>query len=192
MTVMLMRDLVKLLDCRLADDQVAVIDVQYRATGQVRSVSRALAASPEGCLAMASVLAALEVAPGIEPVPEARLDRLVIGMRRSDLDCERQPPERQVPPVRPGAGILAPKKTRNVTPHYPQSLIEARVQGVVIVEATIPVSGCVADATVLRSPHPGLDVASLLAVSEWRYEPARLDGVAVPVIMTVTVNFSLQ
>lgn len=61
-----------------------------------------------------------------------------------------------------------------------------------IIEATIPVSGCVADATVLRPADPGLDVEALTAVSEWRYEPARLDGIPVPAIMTVTVNFSLH
>ncbi len=38
----------------------------------------------------------------------------------------------------------------------------------------------------------GLDVAALRAVSEWAYTPTLLNGQPVPVIMTVTVQFTLQ
>ena len=69
---------------------------------------------------------------------------------------------------------------------------DQRIQGVVILEATIGTTGCVSDATVLRSGHPTIDAAALAAVSLWRYEPTLLDGAPVPVIMTVTVNFTLQ
>lgn len=37
-----------------------------------------------------------------------------------------------------------------------------------------------------------LDEAALEAVRKWRFEPARLNGVAVPIVMTVTIRFSLQ
>jgi protein TonB len=37
-----------------------------------------------------------------------------------------------------------------------------------------------------------LDQAALDAVRQWEYTPTYLNGVPVPVIMTVTVNFSLQ
>lgn len=75
MVVGLLRDLEKVLGCPLVADQVAVLDVQYRKTGQVRSVSDPLVDATEGCMAMARVLAALEVAPGIEPVPSRRTIR---------------------------------------------------------------------------------------------------------------------
>ena len=39
---------------------------------------------------------------------------------------------------------------------------------------------------------PLLDHAALDAVKQWRYAPTRLNGVAVPVIVTVTVQFRLQ
>jgi hypothetical protein len=29
-------------------------------------------------------------------------------------------------------------------------------------------------------------------VRQWRYQPTRLNGQAIPIIMTVTVNFSLR
>ena len=57
--------------------------------------------------------------------------------------------------------------------------------------ATIGASGKVTDAKVLRS-IPLLDAAALDAVKQWEYTPTTLNGQPVPVIMTVTVNFTLQ
>lgn len=39
---------------------------------------------------------------------------------------------------------------------------------------------------------PLLDEAAVEAVRQWVYEPTRLNGVPVPVLMTVTVNFRLN
>jgi periplasmic protein TonB len=61
----------------------------------------------------------------------------------------------------------------------------------VIIEATIGPSGKVTDAKVLRS-IPLLDNAALEAVRQWEFTPTLLNGVPVPVIMTVTVQFTLQ
>ena len=74
---------------------------------------------------------------------------------------------------------------------YPAIAQAARVQGIVIVEAIIGTDGKVRDAKVLRS-IPLLDQAALDAVRQWEYTPSRLNGVPVPVIMTVTVNFTLR
>jgi protein TonB len=65
------------------------------------------------------------------------------------------------------------------------------VQGLVIIEATIDPTGNVASARVLKGV-PALDQSALEAVQQWQYEPTMLNGVAVPVIMTVTVNFTLD
>jgi protein TonB len=90
-----------------------------------------------------------------------------------------------------GGLIVAPVKTRDVRPVYPAIAQTARVQGVVIIEATIGPNGAVQAATVLRS-IPLLDQAALDAVRQWQFTPSFLNGVAVPVIMTVTVNFMLR
>jgi protein TonB len=74
---------------------------------------------------------------------------------------------------------------------HPPLPARANVEGVVIIEAVIAVDGTVRDARVLRSV-PLLDRAALDAVKQWRYAPTRLGGVAVPVIVTVTVQFRLQ
>jgi protein TonB len=62
---------------------------------------------------------------------------------------------------------------------------------VVILECTISGEGKVTDVKVLRG-IPLLDSAAQDAVRQWEFTPTLLNGVPVPVIMTVTVNFSLQ
>lgn len=94
-------------------------------------------------------------------------------------------------PVRVGGQIRAPQRIRDARPMYPQLALAARVQGIVIIEATIGVDGRVANARVLRS-IPLLDQAALEAVRQWEYVPTTLNGVPVPVIMSVTVTFQLS
>jgi TonB family protein len=90
-----------------------------------------------------------------------------------------------------GGAISPPKKIKDAPPQYPEEAQQARVQGVVILEARIDEAGNVSDARPLRS-IPLLDQAAIDAVRQWQYTPTLLNGVAVPVIMTVTVNFALR
>lgn len=94
-------------------------------------------------------------------------------------------------PVRVGGTVKQPTKVKDVKPVYPSVAQDARVQGVVIIEALIDPDGAVVNARVLRS-IPMLDEASLGAVSGWRFTPTLLNGQPVSVIMTMTVNFTLQ
>jgi protein TonB len=84
-----------------------------------------------------------------------------------------------------------PRKVFDVAPRYPEIAQRVGVDGTVIIEAVISVDGSVRDARVLKSVAL-LDRAALDAVKQWRYAPTRLNGVAVPVIVTVTVQFRLQ
>ena len=90
-----------------------------------------------------------------------------------------------------GGKISEPRKVRNIPPVYPEVAKHARVQGTVILEATISPQGRVADVKVLRG-IPMLDDSAMSAVRQWTYTPTLLNGTPVPVIMTVTVNFTLQ
>jgi TonB family protein len=93
-------------------------------------------------------------------------------------------------PVRVGGNIPPPAKLRDVKPIYPPEAQSAGIQGIIILEVTIGADGRVSDARVLRSIPP-LDEAALGAVRGWEFTPTLLNGVPVPVIMTVTVNFTL-
>ncbi len=92
-------------------------------------------------------------------------------------------------PVRIGGQIRAPTKIKDVKPVYPAIAQSARVAGVVTIEATIGPDGKVIDAKVVRS-IPLLDQAALDAVRQWEYMPTLLNGVPVPVLVTVTINFT--
>lgn len=103
-------------------------------------------------------------------------------------------PDAPPPPVqavRVGGQIKEPKKIRNESPSYPDIAKQARVQGIVILECTISPQGKVTDVKILRG-IPLLDQAAVDAVKQWVYTPTLLNGVPVPVIMTVTVNFKLN
>jgi TonB family protein len=92
-------------------------------------------------------------------------------------------------PLRIGGKIHAPKKIKDVEPVYPAIAQSARVAGPVTIEATIGPDGKVVDAKVVRS-IPMLDQAALDAVRQWEYTPTLLNGVPVPVLVTVTINFT--
>jgi len=99
------------------------------------------------------------------------------------------PPPTQA--VRVGGQIKEPKQLKRVQPVYPDIAKQARVQGVVILECTISPQGKVTDVKILRG-IPLLDASAVDAVKQWVYTPTLLNGVPVPVIMTVTVNFKLS
>jgi len=95
-------------------------------------------------------------------------------------------------PLRIGGDIKEPRLLRRVEPKYPQEAMQAKLQGTVIIEATIDTAGRVVDARVLRAVAPILEEAALAAVRQWVYEPTMVNGVPVAVMMTVTVNFALR
>jgi protein TonB len=103
------------------------------------------------------------------------------------------PPPAPEPPkiYRVGGVIREPKRIVDVPPVYPAIALAARKEGVVILEAMLDETGHVAQLKVLRS-EPLLDAAALEAVKRWRYTPTLLNNVPVPVLLTVTVRFSLR
>ena len=129
--------------------------------------------------------------PGSLPMGDGRSS--IPGENRGVVNIleQRAPPELPRQPIRPGGKISAPTRLSYANPVYPNIAIAAKIDGTVILEATIDETGVVRDVTVLRS-IPMLDQAAIEAVKKWRYTPTRLNGVAVPILLTVTVTFSLR
>ena len=94
-------------------------------------------------------------------------------------------------PLRPGGDIQPPVKTVDVQPAYPPIAIAARVEGTVVIDATIAPDGRVTETKVLHSV-PLLDAAAVAAVRQWRFTPTRLNGIPISIVMTVTVTFTLK
>ena len=93
--------------------------------------------------------------------------------------------------LRVGGNIPPPRKIADVPPMYPEEAQKAKVQGVVLLEVVVDEGGNVSETRKLRS-IPLLDQAAIDAVKQWKYTPTLLNGVPVPVLMAVTVNFTLR
>jgi len=136
---------------------------------------------------------------GLVPDPELSADAGVPSGLPASIDGaglgvqpEAPPPLPQpVTPVRITSDLQRPAKVKDAMPVYPEFAMRARVAGMVVLEATIDARGKVVDVRVLRSV-PLLDQAAIDAVRQWEFTPTRLNGMAVPVVLTVTVNFTLR
>ncbi len=81
--------------------------------------------------------------------------------------------------------VSAPK------PAYPPLAKQARIQGVVRLNAIIGKDGTVQDLQA-ASGHPLLVPSALDAVRQWVYKPTLLNGNPVEVVTVVDVNFTLS
>lgn len=93
--------------------------------------------------------------------------------------------------VRVGGVIKEPKKLAAVAPIYPAIARTARVQGLVVLEAVIDERGIVTGVRVVKSV-PLLDEPAVQAVRQWRYTPTLLNGVPVSVLLTISIQFTLE
>jgi periplasmic protein TonB len=100
-------------------------------------------------------------------------------------------PPRPTDPVRVGGFIQPPTRQVYVAPIYPPIALAARKEGLVILEALIAEDGTIRDVKALR-PEPLFEQAAITAVRQWRFSPTLLNGERVPIVMTVTVGFSLD
>jgi len=102
------------------------------------------------------------------------------------------PVVRQTPlgPAHISSGVMAGQLIYKVTPIYPALAVAARVEGTIVLQATISETGAIENLRVVSGP-PMLQQAALDAVRHWRYRPYMLDGQAVEVETTVNVVFSL-
>ena len=113
------------------------------------------------------------------------------GFNLGTIDSPPPPPAPAQTPIHLHSGMQPPRKVVDVHPLYPALAQSARKEGVVILEAVIDARGHVESVRVLRS-IPLLDQAAVEAVRQWVFTPTLLNGMPVPVVMTVTVNFTLQ
>jgi protein TonB len=93
-------------------------------------------------------------------------------------------------PLRIEGQYRPPRLVKRIKPHYPEIARQARVSGVVLLEATTDFYGRVKHVKVLRSIEL-LDSAAVDAVKQWIYEPMFINGKPRSVIFTVSVNFVL-
>jgi protein TonB len=106
------------------------------------------------------------------------------------------PPKVEAKPVTPqrirvGGNVQAALAIRAPRPAYPPLAKQARIQGVVKLNAVIGKDGAIQDLKAV-SGHPLLVPAALEAVRQWLYKPTLLNGEPVEVVTVIDVNFTLS
>ena len=95
-------------------------------------------------------------------------------------------------PYRPGSGVTPPRLLREVKAEYTEEARRRAITGDVVLEIVVLRDGSVGDVRVLRGLGLGLDQRAIAAVKQWRFDPARLRGTPVDVIVEVAVEFTLR
>ena len=94
-------------------------------------------------------------------------------------------------PVRVGGAVRPPQKVRHVNPVYPKEAQQSKAGALVLLDVIIAKDGTVKDAKVVRSA-PLFDAAAIEAVRQWLFTPTTVNGAAVEVIVTVSLQFAPQ
>jgi TonB family protein len=82
------------------------------------------------------------------------------------------------------------KMIKRISPQYPDIALKKKIQGEVILDATIDREGKPIEIKVVNGPEE-LYQAAVDAVKQWRWEPGKINGKVSPVKFTVVVNFDL-
>lgn len=104
---------------------------------------------------------------------------LATGFLRADDTVYTQVDEKPVPLKTP-------------PPRYPEQMRKDGVSGIVAVSIVIDEDGNVIKSTVAKSTSPEFDRPALEAVDRWKFKPAKKDGQAVKVKVTVPLRFSAE
>jgi len=137
-----------------------------------------------------------------EEAPPAALPGIVIGGAPTDgapdgLSLGLPPPavtlaKPQAPklPLAISSGVAAGQLLHPIQPSYPAIAKQARIQGTVVIEATISRQGTIGNLRVIEGP-PLLRQAAINAVAAAHYRPFLLNGEPVEVQTSIRVIFSL-
>ena len=87
-------------------------------------------------------------------------------------------------------GISGGQLVHRVEPVYPAQALLSRLEGTVILAATVMEDGTVRDVKVIEGP-PELAQSAADAVKYWRYEPYELDGKPLKTETRITIDFNL-
>lgn len=85
-----------------------------------------------------------------------------------------------------------PTPTKTVKPVYPTELKRDGTEGMAAVSFVIDEKGDVISAEVKKSSHPGFEAPARDAILKWKFTPAKKDGKAVKVRVTIPMKFSLD
>ena len=89
-------------------------------------------------------------------------------------------------------GVVLPKLKRQVDPKYTAFALRAKVEGDVKLEAIVGVDGMIEKSRVKESLHADLDAEALRTLSQWQFEPGRVNGQPARVLVEVMMTFRVK
>jgi periplasmic protein TonB len=91
-------------------------------------------------------------------------------------------------------GVSSPRVLYEKRPEYTAEAMSARLQGTILIEATVLADGTVANVRLVRSLEPsfGLDRKAIEAVRAWRFRPGTYLGQPAPVRVLIELSFNLR
>jgi periplasmic protein TonB len=90
-----------------------------------------------------------------------------------------------------GGSVTAPQLIYDPEPEYSEEARKQKYQGTVVLRVIVGEDGRPRDVRIASSLGMGLDEKALEAVRQWRFEPGRMNGRPVAVLVNVQVNFRL-
>jgi hypothetical protein len=90
-----------------------------------------------------------------------------------------------------GKGIKPPKAIKTEDPHYSGNARQSKIQGTNVFMVAIDDTGQTTDALMVRSLEPSLNYESLVALRNWTFKAAELDGKPVACTVNVEINYRL-
>jgi TonB family protein len=94
---------------------------------------------------------------------------------------------------RPGGAVTPPRVIVEVKPKYTNNALLRRTQGTVQLELVVTRDGRPTQIRVVHSLDPGgLDEEAVAAVQQWRFDPGRIAGTPVDVLVIVLLDFTIR
>ncbi|CAB4244466.1 Periplasmic protein TonB [Methylacidimicrobium sp. AP8] len=128
-------------------------------------------------------------APEAKPTPPPPVTKPRTAPKKASASVGAPAPSSAGKPTQ----MAVPDYLRNPKPAYPAAERAAGHQGRVILRVHVSADGRPESVSILQSSgYSGLDQAALEAVRHWRFRPARVGPIPIPINADVPVNFVLN
>ena len=89
--------------------------------------------------------------------------------------------------------MSAPRLIKEVKAKYTTEALRNKIEGTVVLEAVVSADGCPSRIHVVGSlDRGGLDEEAVTAVAQWRFDPGRLAGAPVDVLVVIMLDFAIH
>ena len=106
-------------------------------------------------------------------------------------DRPSQPSGKLAQPLNRVSAAIAPAVIKRVEAHYSDAARREKITGTCLISLIVDAHGMPQNQRVAYSLEPSLDQNAMYAISQYRFKPAMLNGIPVPVMITVEVDFKL-